>query len=428
MRGRFGVPVYLTTAYLARFADEGMPIALALLAIHRTGSAAQGAFLLTAWMAPHVLTAPLTGSLAKRVRYPRLFYSGALGVFAVSIIVLALTVGRAPSAVTLVVALAGGSCGPIVTGGLSGLLSGLLTDAASLQRGYALDAATFNAAAVTGAAAVTLVAGAATPVVATVVLGGGAVVAALLVAALPYPPVVRSTGGPSLVADLGSGLLAVWRIVELRAITLATVIAFGGIGGLAMTAVLLVDDVDDPGAAAGGAAGAELGAEGGEGHFGGGYLMTAFALGGLVGSLVLARWQPFATVQRLAVYALLGTGAALAAAALVPSFPVRVALFALAGVCDGPLLGATLRLRAEHAPSAVLPQVFTIGAGLKMSAAACGAALTGAAAGLGAPSLLLAIACLQFVAAFLYVLVRSRGARPAKSPAEARRSGVRSST
>ncbi|MFE4055662.1 MFS transporter [Streptomyces sp. NPDC059096] len=422
MRQRFGVPVYLTTAYLARFADEGMPIALALLALYRTGSATEGAYLLTAWMAPHVLTGPLTGSLAARVRRPRLFYSGALAVFAASILVLAPAVGRAPFAVTVVVALAGGSCGPIVTGGLSALLSGLLAEGASRQRGYALDAATFNAAAVTGAAAVTLVAGAGTPVAATALLGGGAATAALLVAVLPYPSAVRPADRPSLVADLGAGLLAVWRIVELRAITVATVVAFGGIGGLAMTAVLLAEG---PATAVGGGIAA---AEGGPGHVAGGYLMTAFALGGLTGSLVLARWQPFATVQRLALCALLGTGATLAAAALVPSFSTRVALFALAGLCDGPLLGATLRIRAEHAPPPVLPQVFTVGAGLKMSAAACGAALTGAAAALGAPYLLLSIAALQFVAALLYVLVRGSGTRPTETTAEPCGSGARGRT
>lgn len=421
-RRRFGVPVYLTTAYLARFADEGMPTAVALLAVHRTGSPAQGAYLLTAWMAPHALTAPLTGSLAGRVRRPRLFYSGALAAFAASIVVLALTLGRTPFAVTLAVALAGGSCGPIVTGGLSGLLSGLLTEGAARQRGYALDAATFNAAAVTGAAAVTLVAGVATPVSAVVLLGGGAALAALLVSFLLYPSPTRSTGRPSLVADLGAGVSAVWQVVELRAITVASVIAFGGLGGLAMTAVLLMDG---PGAAAGGGG---VTAGPGEGDVGGGFLMTAFALGGLLGSLAVARWQPFATVQRMAFYALLGTGATLAAAALVPSLPVRVALFALAGFADGPLLGATLRLRAEYAPPAVLPQVFTIGAGLKMSAGACGAALTGTAVALGAPRLLLAIAGLHFVAALLYVLVRGRGSRTAERSAGSRSSGVRGGT
>ncbi|HET6856112.1 MAG TPA: MFS transporter, partial [Streptomyces sp.] len=82
--------VYLATAFLARLADEGMAVAVALLAMHRTGSAAQGAFVLTAWMAPHVLTAPLTGSLIGRITRPRLFYCGALGVFAASIALLAL--------------------------------------------------------------------------------------------------------------------------------------------------------------------------------------------------------------------------------------------------------------------------------------------------------------------------------------------------
>ncbi|MGW0564846.1 hypothetical protein ACWDZ4_30680 [Streptomyces sp. NPDC003016] len=78
----------------------------------------------------------------------------------------------------------------------------------------------------------TLVAEAATPVAAAVLLGSGAALAALLVAALPYPPTTtRPADGPSLVADRESGLAAVWRVAELRAITAATVIAFGGIGG-----------------------------------------------------------------------------------------------------------------------------------------------------------------------------------------------------
>jgi hypothetical protein len=94
-------------------------------------------------------------------------------------------------------------------------------------------------------------------------------------------------------------------------------------------------------------------------------------------------------------------------------------LYALAGLCDGPLLGATLRIRADHSPPAARTQVFTIGAGLKISAAACGAVLTGAAAGWPPALLLLGIAALQLAAALLHhLMLRShRAAAPGGSDA-----------
>lgn len=49
---------YLAAALAARIASEGMGMAVVLLALERTGSAAHGAFVLTAWLAPHVLAAP----------------------------------------------------------------------------------------------------------------------------------------------------------------------------------------------------------------------------------------------------------------------------------------------------------------------------------------------------------------------------------
>ncbi|MEV6105386.1 hypothetical protein AB0M28_11825 [Streptomyces sp. NPDC051940] len=75
-------------------------------------------------------------------------------------------------------------------------------------------------------------------------------------------------------------------------------------------------------------------------------------------------------------------------------------LFAVAGAFDGPLLAATLRIRADHAPPQVRPQVFTLGAGLKVTAAAAGAGATGLLAPAVTPAaLLLGIAALQAGAA-----------------------------
>lgn len=88
---------YLAAALAARFASEGMGMAVVLLALERTGDAAFGAFVLTAWLAPHVLAAPLAGAAAARARSPRLFHVGCLAGFTAAVAALALLLGRAPA-------------------------------------------------------------------------------------------------------------------------------------------------------------------------------------------------------------------------------------------------------------------------------------------------------------------------------------------
>ncbi|MFD9247417.1 MFS transporter, partial [Streptomyces sp. NPDC059556] len=214
--------------------------------------------------------------------------------------------------------------------------------------------------------------------------GGGG-----LAAARPRPPRPPPRPATSPVrGDLLAGLVAVRDSRELRAITAATCLAFLGLGALTTTAVRLADSQGRPGA--------------------GGWLMTAFAAGALAGSLALARLRPATAPQRLAVTGLAGTGLALAAAALAPGPLVRATAFAAAGVFDGLLLTATLRLRADHAPPHRRTQVFTIGAGLKISAAALGAALAGWTGQGSATWDLAAIAALQLLAVAVYAGIRRR--------------------
>ncbi|MFF4607470.1 MFS transporter [Streptomyces sp. NPDC001339] len=412
---RSGLPLYLAAAFSARLADEGMAVAVALLALQRSGSAAQGAFVLAAWMAPHVVAAPLVGAFATRMRRPRLCYLGALGGFALGIVALSALIGRAPAPVVLAVALSGGACGPAVSGGLSSLLAVLLPAYARQDRAYALDAAVYNAASVAGPSVAGVVATLASPGMAMALLGGSAALGAALLGGIPCgggrqsceaaqqpigaaPESVTAShhetaadpvpAGGALRTDLMAGLTALWRVRELRALTAGTCLAFAGIGGLTTTAVLLAGYRGHPGA--------------------GGALMTAFATGALIGSLAVARWRLPCPDQGLVVAALCGTGLTLGTAALVPSPTADAALFVLAGVCDGPLLTATLRLRAAYAPPRARAQVFTLGAGLKITAAACGGALTGAAAAAPPPLLLLGIAAVQLGAALLYVRGRPR--------------------
>ncbi|GAA2441620.1 MFS transporter [Streptomyces macrosporus] len=408
MRPHTGLRPYLATALLARLAEEGMAVAVVMLAVHRTGSAAQGAFVLTAWMAPHVLVAPLTGALAERVRSARLFHSCGLGGLASGIAALAVLVGRVPLPVVLAVAALGGACGPVVTGGLSGLVARLVPEGPDRDRAYALDAATYNAVSVTGPALVSAVSALGSPGTAVALLSVSAACAAVLASTLPYgrsAAPVRASGEASgegavegagarttLRADLAAGLATVWRVRELRAVTAATCLNSLGIGGLTTTAILLATELDRPDS--------------------GGLLMTAFAVGALAASLAVARWLRSFPARRLVSASLSGTGLVLAAASFAPSFAasstasfaVLAVLFAVAGVFEGPLLSATLRIRAAHSPERVRAQVFTIGAGLKISAAACGSALVGLAASLPPPLLLLGIAAVHLAAALLHRL------------------------
>ncbi|MFF9722728.1 MFS transporter [Streptomyces gardneri] len=415
---RAGVPRYLVTAFFARLADEGTAVAVVMLAVARTGSAAHGAFVLTAWMAPHVLAAPLAGALAERARRPRLFHCGALGGFALAISAVAFSVGRLPLPLVLVVAAAGGCCGPIVSGGLSSLISRLLPAGAERDRAYSWDAVVYNAAAVGGPGAAGLLASAVSPAAAMLALSAAAACACALTALLPLradmgAEVPAGTEAPAraegatetptgaeapagaeaspvaptrLRRDLADGLRTVWRERELRAITAATCLAFTGIGALTTTGVLLATHLGSAGA--------------------GGLLMTAFAVGALAGTLGLTRVRPTVSPQRLAVIGLAGTALGLAAAASAPSVPVAAACFAVAGAFDGLVLTVTLRLRADHSPTRRRTQVFTIGAGLKMSGAAAGSALAGLATAGTAREYLAGIALVQAAAALLYVLTR----------------------
>ncbi|MFD6891509.1 MFS transporter [Streptomyces sp. NPDC059957] len=385
-----GLGRYLAAALAARFASEGMGMAVVLLALQRTGSAAHGAFVLTAWLAPHVLAAPLAGAAAARSRRPRLFQVGALAGFTTAVAALALLLGRAPTPVVLAVAVLGGSCGPMVTGGLSSLVAGLVPAGPARDKAYGWDASTYNGAAVTAPAAVSLVAafGSAGPAMALLAASGA--LAAALAATLPYgSPHGSPDPGPGAPrVGMGAGLAALWRIRQLRAITSATTLAFLGLGALTVTSVLLATSLGSPG--------------------GGGVLMTAFALGALTGSLTLGRITTI-PAGRLACWAMAATGVALTVAAFTPSLPLAAVAFAAAGVCDGPLLTATLRIRSEFAPDGARTQVFTLGAGLKVTAASTGAALVGLAADVPPWILVLAIAVLQLAAALLHTVVTARG-------------------
>ncbi|MFG3101304.1 hypothetical protein ACGFZL_12405 [Streptomyces sp. NPDC048182] len=130
----------------------------------------------------------------------------------------------------------------------------------------------------------------------------------------------------------------------------------------------------------------------GHGASGGGILQAAFGLGTLAGSLAVSlrplRGEPEGTVVRCVALA----AVAVAVSGLVPAYGAALVALALAGVCNGPFVAATLTARARYAPAGARAQIFVTVAGIKIGAASLGAALAGLLAPLSAGGLLLVTA------------------------------------
>ena len=192
-------------------------------------------------------------------------------------------------------------------------------------------------------------------------------------------------------------MLAETRV--LRALTVATTLAWTGFGGVAVTAVLLAGHI-----------GAEPSA--------GGRLLVALAVGSLIGSLASSRWLTPKHGEPVMIAGLVAFGTSLAAVAVAPSLAWATVAFVAAGISEGPVFAATLMLRQRESPPERLGQVNTTAGSLKIGASAVGAALAAAcAAAIGPVGLILAIAAFQFAgaAAGLLLLLVSPRQKPVDS-------------
>ncbi|MFD4557865.1 MFS transporter [Streptomyces sp. NPDC058469] len=377
------LPVYLTAAVLARSADEGARVGLVMLASQRADSPALGGALVAALMIPHVAAAPLAGALADSVRRRRLFHGGAVTLYGAGLAALAALVGRTDDFVVLFLAVAVGCLAPLLTGGLTSLLGELLSKD-RLTRAFSADAVSYNLAGICGPAVAAALGTAVGAGAALTALGAAAMAGGLLLFSLRLRPRdgERTEPGRPRPAELLRGAAELVHNRPLRSVTWASSLAQMGVGALPIVTVLLADDYHASWATGG--------------------LMTAFAAGALTGSLSYA-YRPIGEEhpERVVLWGLLATGVPLAAVPWTHNVALAAALFALAGFCTGPLFSALLASRERYAPTAVRTQIFTLGAGLKSTFAAAGAAAAGALSGTGTVALLLGIAGCQAVAAAL---------------------------
>lgn len=381
---------YFVAASLARAADSGAAVGLVLLGVAQPGLAhpeAVGGILAAGLTAPHVL-GPVIAQRLDRARDSRRYLFAAFVLFGSALATSAALLGRVPIGWVLLATVIAGSCGPLLTGGMSSRVPDLTgTDQRARRRGEGLDLLSFSVAGIAGPAGVAALAAVADPLVALVSLGAAAIVAAFIT--LTLPPAAADNGDPKEAEKVRAVLALLVRHGPLRRVNYATMLTAMSNGGLAVIAVVLATHLtgrSGPGAT----------------------LMAVLGIGSLVGALLLTAFPLRGDPDRLTTRYVALTGVATALCAFTPSFPVALVAFALVGVGNALFGAATFAARSEYAPPAARAQVFVTMASLKIAAASAGSALAGILSFLGPHGLPLAAAALVLFGALATIIDRSR--------------------
>jgi MFS family permease len=386
---------FFSAATLARVADEMFSVAVVLLALERTGSAAFAGVLVAAVTLPSLVTAPLLGAwLDLHGRRKALMIFDQV-VACTALVAIALLVGRAPDALVVAIVLVAGLLWPLSFGGFTSLIPAIVPEKL-LPPANAIEATSINFGLIAGPVIAGTVAAFAGPEAA--VLTEAAVTAAVLPLLLGFH---KLDSGPvreaaTLLTVVRQGLRELVAVPPLRGVTVTGAVNLMGLGFLTVGFPLFCVDhlgVDE------GAAGA---------------LWAAFAVGSTVGALSAVRLQRRVPAHRLVVGAVAGFGVLMLPWSLAGSLPVAVALIGVAAVVDGPALAATFAVRQEWVPRDLQGQIFTTAAGLKIGSFALGSAIGGVlVTAVGSDGTLLAAALMQFAAAGLGVAAMRTGGRRA---------------
>jgi predicted MFS family arabinose efflux permease len=381
LRRQAGYPTFLGAATLARLADEMFGVAVVLLVLERTGSAALAGATVAAITLPSVLTGPILGAwLDLTGRRRRLMVYDQV-VISVSLVGIALLAGHGPDVLLPLLALLAGLTYPLSFGGFTSMIPTLVPEEL-LAPANSLEASSFNSALIVGpalAGGIAAVAGPETAVFTEVALTLGSL--GLIVAIPGIDGGDRSRAGRSVRGVVKAGLKRIVETPALRGITAAGALGMTGMGFLTVGfPFFAVEHLGEQRSAAG-------------------FMWAAFALGSLAGALVgmraQVRWPP----ERVVVAGLLVTGTLMLLWPLTGSLAAMLPAVAAAGMADGPALAATFATRQRYVPTDLYGQVFTTAAGLKVGSFALGAALAGpAVTGLGSAAALIIAAGFQFAA------------------------------
>ena len=226
------------------------------------------------------------------------------------------------------------------------------------RRAYAIDALAYNLGAVGGPAAVAAATALGSARLATLVMAAAALVGMVGTIPLGLRP-AASAQHASMLGTIAAGFRHIATHRPLAVITASGTLSQFGAGGLAIAAVALA--VARSGDAAEGA-----------------MIVTAFAIGGLLGALWNSahpsRLRP--EVEMGLGFAATGVFTVVAAADIGPAW-TAVAI-GVSGLFTAPSASAMLLIRKQQSPPALRAQVFTVGAGLRAAASAAGSSGRGA--------------------------------------------------
>jgi len=378
---------YLAASIPLRVASAGSSVVLPILAVQRLHDVAIGGGLVAASLAPSVIMAPLVGVALDRTRHPRRLVAMS-GVITAGAFVLSAFLGSVPLWTILLALLLSGAASPFFLGGLSSFVTdGVINE----RRAYAADALSYNVGGVAGPGLAALVVSLGAAGAGAFILAGASLVGALAVLGVRMVPRSHSDHGALAAIAAGSRHLLTHR--PLAAVTLSGTLAQLGAGALPICAVAL--ELQRSGAPERGA-----------------WIVTAFAIGSLIGSLIATGRPPrHWRTENVMLVGFAGTGILTIVAAADLGLPWTIVAIALSGLCTGPSTAAMLLLRKQQSPAVVRSQVFTVGSGLRTTAAALGAAIAGQAAGLDAGTLIGVIGVIWVVSA-LVMLGYPRGVDP----------------
>lgn len=346
---------YVVSAGLVRTADGGAAVGLVLLANEHGGHSALGGGLAACLTFPH-LAGPVLARRLDQAGDGRRLLAGCYLLYALALGAATVSLGKLPLIAVFVLVGVAGLCGPMLTGGMSSGLAGLISDPAGLRRAQGWDAITYGLGGSAGPAAVAAVAAVTNPRVALGVLVTAAVAAAAITLTLPRPRTDTDASAPAMPFRQVLGTLA--HNPGLRRVTVTTtVMALVGGANVVLAVGLAL----------------RLGA----GSNAGAILVALFGGGNLAGSAAVTARPLRGQADRLLARFALAIGAAFALAGLAPAFVWAAAAFAIAGFLNGPFFAATLAARSDYSPEGANAQIFVTMAALKVGAQSLGTAAAG---------------------------------------------------
>ena len=369
-KGGNGLARYVVAAALARTADGGAVVAVVLLVTSSGGSGKLAGVLGACVTAPHLL-GPFVARPLDLARDGRKVIAAACLLYATALTAGVLTYGHAPAVLTALLLAAAGTCGPLLTGGISSRLPAIVGPRPrprprprlrTQRRAQGWDVATYGIGGTVGPSLVAALSGRVSPTAAALALAVGAAAAAGGVLLLPFT--APSHGGDrAAILKPGATLALIARTGPLRRTVYLTMIVALSVAALPITAVHMTKILGiEPATAA--------------------VLTAAYGLGNLTGSIAVMVFPLTGDPDRLMRRLALGVVAGLLTITASPTFAVTVSAYALTGILNAFFFASTLAARTEYAPSGARSQVFIWVAALKITSSSAGTALAGSLTGM----------------------------------------------